>query len=70
MRSEEVEMKIIKVTEHSNKKCTDCLNCKVSIISTKQNRLCYCSQAKKKKCFSLTYWVTKKVCKYFNDMSA
>jgi len=63
-------MNILKVTEHKKRKCTDCLNCKVSSMSTKDNKLCFCSQAKKKKCFTLAYWITKKVCKNFNDMSA
>jgi len=63
-------MKIIKVTESKRKKCTDCLNCKVSATSTKGNKLCFCSLAKKKICFTLAYWITKKVCKQFEDMSA
>jgi len=52
------------------KKCTDCLNCKVSSTSTKDKKLCFCSQAKNKKYLTLAYWITKKVCKKFEDMTA
>ena len=64
-------MRIIKVTENKFKKnCGDCLHCKVACISTKDNKLCFCSQAKKKIYFTLAYWITKKVCKNFEDMTA
>ena len=52
------------------KKCTDCLNCKVSALSPKNRRLCYCaSDIKRVKHFEI-YWRYKSVCKNFNDMSA
>jgi len=64
-------MNIIKVTENSSmKKCTDCLNCKVSATSTKNRRLCFCSEDKQKTKHLEIYFIRKTVCKNFSDMSA
>ena len=64
-------MNILQVTESAEKrKCTDCLNCKVSMKSTEDNRLCFCSKIGRKAVISETYWLKKPVCVNFNDMSA
>ena len=52
------------------KQCVDCLHCKVSAKSTKNRRLCYCAESKKKERHREPYWVEKKVCHEFEDMSA
>jgi hypothetical protein len=52
------------------KTCLDCLNCKVSAKSTDKCRLCFCSETKKKINRKETYWLTKKLCDEFEDMTA
>ena len=52
------------------KTCFDCLHCKVSIASTKDYRLCFCSETKKKRKHKDTYWLAKPLCRKFEDMSA
>jgi hypothetical protein len=52
------------------KSCIDCLHCKVSAKSTKNNRLIFCAETKKKQNHKEKYWLAKKVCKKFEDMSA
>ena len=52
------------------KKCSDCLHCKVCANSSKNNRLCYCSKTKNKEREVEFYWYVKKACKRFVDMSA
>jgi hypothetical protein len=52
------------------KTCFDCLHCKVSKKSTTQCRLCFCSETKKKINHKETYWLAKKVCDEFEDMTA
>jgi hypothetical protein len=48
--------------------CVDCLHCKVSAKSQGENRLCYCAKSKLTAKHREAYWLTKKVCKYFDDM--
>ncbi|AEF83205.1 hypothetical protein TREAZ_1942 [Leadbettera azotonutricia ZAS-9] len=48
--------------------CVDCLFCKVSAKSTKNNRLCYCSESKSEKNHKEKHWIEKKVCGDFLDM--
>jgi hypothetical protein len=50
--------------------CLDCLHCKVSVKSTVNNRLCYCSETKKKERHREMFWQAKKVCKQFENMGA
>ncbi|GHV96502.1 hypothetical protein AGMMS50293_28220 [Spirochaetia bacterium] len=50
--------------------CVDCLHCKVSAKSTKNNRLCFCAENKKWERHREAYWLTKKVCTEFYDMRA
>jgi len=52
------------------KACTDCLHCKVSMKSTKDLRFCFCAKKKEKENRLEVYWVTKPVCKKFEDMTA
>jgi hypothetical protein len=54
----------------TKKTCLDCLNCKVSAKSTDKCRLCFCSETKKKINRKETYWLTKKLCVEFEDMTA
>jgi hypothetical protein len=51
------------------KTCFDCLHCKVSAKSTANVRLCFCSETKSKKLRIEAYWLDKKLCTKFNDMS-
>jgi hypothetical protein len=60
-------MNIVKVTE--KKSCVDCLHCKVSKDSTKNNRVCFCAKRKQKKYEPEFFWKNKSVCKNFEDMS-
>jgi len=53
-----------------NKKCCDCLHCKVYEGSTVECRLCFCSERKTKAYYQEKYWMTKKVCDDFEDMTA
>jgi hypothetical protein len=52
------------------KTCADCLNCKVSAKSTDNCRLCYCAETKKKIPRKESYWLVRKICVEFEDMSA
>jgi len=61
-------MNIIKVTEKKN--CTDCLHCKVSVKSTENCRLCFCSNIGRKAVVNEFYWLNKTICQKFSDMSA
>jgi len=51
------------------KNCCDCLHCKVFEGSTKDCRLCFCSERKTKAYYQEKYWMTKKVCDDFEDMA-
>jgi len=53
----------------NQKTCLDCLFCKVSAKSTANCRLCFCSQKEKKELHKEPYWLAKKLCVYFADMS-
>ena len=55
---------------NEKKTCCDCLYCKVSAKSTVAKRLCFCSETKKKEKHKEPYWLAKKVCRKFEDMSA
>jgi len=50
------------------KTCFDCLHCKISAKTTENNRLCFCVKTEKKKNHKDHYWLSKKLCKYFEDM--
>ena len=50
------------------KTCVDCLHCKVSARSRKNNRLCFCAEKAKREQHKETYWLTKPACKKFIDM--
>jgi hypothetical protein len=54
---------------NTTKKCTDCLHCKVSAKSTDNCRLCFCSLAEVRENRHETYWLTKPVCRKFDDMT-
>jgi len=54
----------------NKKTCTDCLHCKVASCSTRNSRLCFCAKDKNKLYDLEAYWLLKKVCKKFEDMSA
>ena len=64
MRNEELAMS----NEKSN--CTDCLHCKVSVKSSEECRLCFCSEVGRKAVLQEFYWRNKSVCHNFEDMSA
>ena len=51
------------------RKCTDCLHCKVAYCSLRNSRLCFCAKDKNKIYDLETYWLTKAVCKRFKDMA-
>ena len=53
---------------NENKKCIDCLYCKVSNVPTSNGRICYCSESKDKEGDTETFWLNKSVCKKFVDM--
>ena len=55
---------------NEKRKCVDCLYCKVSATSSKNCRLCFCSQAKNRQYDLEFYWLNKSICKQFADMSA
>jgi hypothetical protein len=59
-----------KVKREKVRTCFDCFNCKVSKQSTEKCLLCFCSETKKKKPHKETYWMTKQVCKKFEEWSA
>ena len=52
------------------KTCFDCLHCKVSAKSTEKCRLCFCAKTEKRGRHKDPYWLEKKVCKNFYNMSA
>jgi hypothetical protein len=62
-------MKNENVAKCGLKTCFDCLHCKVSANSTEKNRLCFCDETEKKVRHKDLYWLNKKVCKKFEDMS-
>ncbi|AEF84246.1 hypothetical protein TREPR_2190 [Treponema primitia ZAS-2] len=51
------------------KKCVDCLHCKVSAKSTKNNRLCFCSEMTSRKNHREKFWLEKKLCGNFFSMN-
>jgi len=51
------------------KTCFDCLYCKVSAKSTAKCRLCFCSETRKKGKHKDSYWLTRAICKKYEDMS-
>ena len=51
------------------KTCVDCLYCRVSRTSTDENRLYFCSQKKNKVNHKENYWLAKKPCDEFEDMT-
>ena len=51
-----------------DKTCVDCLHCKVSMQSTDNYRLCFCSEQSVKQNYPELYWQNKTVCPQFNDM--
>jgi hypothetical protein len=57
-----------------NKTCFDCLNCKVSAKSTEKCRMCFCAITKKEKDKEIrhkeAFWLKKKLCIKFVDMTA
>ena len=56
--------------DNEKKNCTDCLNCKVSAISTTKCRLCFCVNIGRKALLQELYWRKKTPCRNFEDMSA
>ena len=52
------------------KTCFDCFHCKVSAMSTIKCRLCFCAEKSKRVNHKEPYWLTKKVCRKFEDASA
>ena len=58
------------MTPEKTKSCFDCLHCKVSARSTEKCKLCFCSEKAKRQNHKEHYWLTKKVCRKFDDMSA
>jgi len=53
----------------NQKTCLDCLHCKVSAKSTAKCRLCFCAMSTKKERHKEAYWLVKKLCGYFEDMT-
>jgi len=51
------------------KSCLDCFHCKVSAMSTPNCRLCFCAETKKKERHRVAYWLAKKLCGKFDDMT-
>ena len=53
------------------KNCTDCLNCKVSVMSSAdKGRLCFCVNIGRKAIIHELFWRNKSPCRDFSDMSA
>jgi hypothetical protein len=50
------------------KTCVDCLHCKVSALSKRNFRLCFCSEAAETEIHRDAYWLTKPLCEKFDDM--
>ena len=55
--------------KENRKTCFDCLYCKVSAKSTENCLLCFCEKAETKKNHKERYWLSKEVCKNFDDMA-
>ena len=53
-----------------DKSCFDCLHCKVSATSSEKCRLFFCATKTKRQNHKEQYWLIKRVCKNFDDMSA
>ena len=70
LKSERNKMNKEQLTVNKGRTCTDCLFCKVASCSTRNSRLCFCSKDKITSYDLETYWLLKKVCKKFEDMSA
>jgi len=70
LASESNQMNREQRTENKGMTCTDCLFCKVASCSTRNSRLCFCAKDKNKLYDLEAYWLLKKVCKKFEDMSA
>jgi len=49
--------------------CLDCLYCKVSARSTAKCRLCFCERKEIQERHKENYWLEKKPCGDFEDMS-
>ena len=49
--------------------CIDCLHCKVSSVSLRSSRMCFCSLSAAKDNYFEEYWQTKIACKRFYDMT-
>jgi len=58
------QLKIVK----GKKTCLDCLHCKVSVKSTEECRLCFCSNIGRKAVLNEFCWLNKKLCREFEDM--
>jgi len=58
------------LTVNNEKTCVNCSHCKVSRKSLVIRGLCYCDKKKQLKEKSLKYWLIKKVCRLFDDMTA
>jgi len=70
MNNKQLEMKVDEIKKSGQKTCCDCLHCKVSATSTKNNILCFCKVSKNQLRYNETYWLAlKKMCKKFEDMS-
>jgi hypothetical protein len=54
---------------YGKKTCVDCLHCKVCANSTEDCRMCFCDKTEKKVRHKEHYWLNKKTCKKFDDMS-
>ena len=55
---------------NEKRKCIDCLHCKVSVRSTENCRLCFCTEIGRIAVINELYWLNKKACENFEDMSA
>ena len=55
---------------NEKRKCIDCLFCKVSVKSTENCRMCFCTEIGRIAVISELYWLNKSVCQQFEDMSA
>ena len=64
MKNEELGM------SNDKKTCADCLHCKVSAKSKENRLLCFCAETEKKVRHKEPYWLERKVCKKFEDMTA
>ena len=53
----------------TEKTCVDCLFCKVSRMSNDVKRFYFCSEKKKQVNHTEKYWLSKKPCSEFEDMT-